>query len=171
MRRITFEEPPPLSFTLAMTTLRSIAAMVVIAYGWQNWQQLANWEAELVRFGVVEPAVAATWSLAAVFSLGLGLALGWMTRLWSFGLLCCTLSALAVAYANGSLHLGAFEYPLLVAAVSLVLLTTGGGRMSIDQFLFERARRRAIESDKRWQYPPYVAATPDQQHDTAVTAN
>jgi putative oxidoreductase len=158
--QISFEEPPPLSFTLAMTMLRSIAAMVVIAYGWQNWQQLANWKAELVRFGVVEPEVAATWILAAIFLLGLGLALGWMTRLWSFGLLCSTLSVLAVAYANGSLHLGAFEYPLLVAAVSFVLLTTGGGRISVDRFLFERAQRRAIEADERWQHPPYVPATP-----------
>jgi putative oxidoreductase len=157
MRQIAIEEPPPLSFTLVMTTLRSISGIVVIAFAWQNWEHLAHWQVELARFGVTSPEQAAPWSLAGAILLGLGLVLGWVTRLWSFGLLCAAVSALALAYSSGSLRVGAFEYPLLIAAVSLVFVITGGGRISVDRFLFERARRRAIESSDRWLYPPYVA--------------
>ena len=158
MTRIAIEEPHPISVTLAMTALRVTASIVVIAYAWQQWQQLAGWEAELARIGVVAPAAAAPWTLAAVLLLGLGLALGWLTRLWSFGLLCAEVSALVAQYMVGSLHLGGFEYPLLLTAVSLALFVHGGDRISVDRFLFERARRKAIESDERWNYPPYVAA-------------
>jgi uncharacterized membrane protein YphA (DoxX/SURF4 family) len=168
MRRIAIEEPPPLSLTVAMTLLRSITAIVVFAYGWQSWQHLAGWQTELMRFGVIAADdVVARWSLAAVFLLGLGLALGWATRLWSFGLLCAEVLVLVAAYTSGSLRLGGFEYPLLVAAVSLLLLITGGGRISIDRFLFERARRKAIESDERWSLSPYVPAEAEQDYEAS----
>ena len=46
MRRIAIEEPPPLSLTLAMTLLRSVIAVVVLAYGWQNWQHMSDFLTE-----------------------------------------------------------------------------------------------------------------------------
>jgi hypothetical protein len=65
--------------------------------------------------------------------------------------------ALATAYTSGALRVGAFEYPLLLAAIALVFFILGGGRVSVDRVLSERARRRAIEADERWSQPPYVA--------------
>lgn len=156
MRRITIEEPPPLSLTLGMTLLRWVTAVVVMAYGWQNWLHLAHWQTQLARYGVLTPEVVSRWALGAVCLLSLGLALGWATRLWSFGLLCAEIAFLVTAYTAGSLRVGVFEYPLLLAAVSLVFVVVGGGRLSVDRFLFERARRRAIEADERWSLHPYV---------------
>ena len=51
---------------------------------------------------------------------------------------------------------------MLIAAVALVFIVTGGGRISVDRFLFERARRRAIEADERWSLHPYVPAEEEQ---------
>jgi putative oxidoreductase len=159
MRHITIEEPPPLSLTLAMTLLRSVAAIAVMAYGWQNWQHLAHWQQQLARYGILTPEVVPRWALGAVLLFGFGLTLGWATRLWSFGLLCAEIAFLATAYTAGSLRVGTFEYPLLLAAVALLLVITGGGRISVDHALFERARRRAIEADERWSLHPYVPAS------------
>lgn len=162
MRRIAIEEPPPLSFTLAMTLLRSVTAVVVLAYGWQNWQHMTHWQEQLARYGILTPDVVGRWALGAVLLLGLGLTLGWATRLWSFGLLCAEIAFLATAYTTGGLRVGAFEYPLVLAAVALVFVITGGGRASVDHFLFERARRRAIVADERWSQPPYIPADDEQ---------
>ena len=109
MRRITIEEPPPLSLTLAMTFLRFVIALVVLAYGWQNWQNLTHWQGQLARYGVLTPDVVSRWALGAVCVLGLGLTLGWATRLWSFALLCAEIAFLATAYTSGTLRVGALS--------------------------------------------------------------
>jgi hypothetical protein len=74
-------------------------------------------------------------------------------------MLSATVAAIAIAHAHNGLFArdGGFEYPLALAAMSLVLLTTRGGRLSADRFLSDRARLKAIQMDERWQHPPYVS--------------
>ncbi len=160
MRNIAFEEPPPVQVTLAMAALRLITGLVVAAHGWRELQDLGGWEASLAQLGVPAPEVVAPISVAGALFVGLALAMGWLTRLSALSLLCVAPLGIAALRLHGLFARdGGFESPLLLAAIALALLATGGGRrLSVDRLLLERARRRAILSDERWQLPPYIAA-------------
>jgi putative oxidoreductase len=160
MRNVAFEEPPPMSVTLGLTALRLITGTVIAAHGWRELSDLRGWQATLSQLGVPSAEMAAPLSVGAALLLALALTLGWFTRLSALGLLCVALVAIAGLQMHGLFARdGAFEYPLVLAGISIALFFTGGGRrLSLDRVLLDRARRRAILSDERWQLPPYVAA-------------
>jgi uncharacterized membrane protein YphA (DoxX/SURF4 family) len=160
MRHFAFEEPPTMPVTLALATLRLVTGAVVAAHGWRELNHLDNWQATLSRLGVPSPDIAARIAVSAVLLLGLALALGWFTRLSALGPLCVALFAIAGLQMRGlPARDGGFEYPLVLAAISIALFVTGGGRrLSLDRVQLDRARRKAMLRDERWQLPPYVAA-------------
>lgn len=162
MRGIEFEEPPPLRVTLALAGLRMVAGLILVAHGWQKLLGFQPWHAQLVLLGVPQPDVAAWLVVAAELFGGLGLILGLITRLAAAGALCVMVGAIATVHWYNGLFAqdGGFEYPLTLGTVALVFLTLGGGRLSVDRVRRERARRRAIDADDRWQRPPYVPSTP-----------
>lgn len=159
MRNVAFEEPPPMPVTLGLTALRLITGAVIAAHGWRELNDLRGWQATLSQLGVPSAEIAAPVSVGAALLLALALTLGWFTRLSALGLLCVALFAIAGLQVHGLFARdGGFEYPLVLAGISIALFFTGGGRrLSLDRVLLDRARRRAILNDERWQLPPYVA--------------
>jgi putative oxidoreductase len=146
-----------------MTTLRLVAGVVVLAHGSRAFDRIDDWTATLARLGVSSPETVAPVSVAGALFVGTALVLGWLTRLSALSLFCVSLLAVASLRVHGLFAGdGGFEYPLVLAAIAVVLFATGGGRrLSLDQLLLERARRKAILRDELWQHPPYVPAPPD----------
>ena len=89
------------------------------------------------------PAVFAFLAIAAEFFGGLGLILGFLTRVAAFGILC----NMAVAVVMVHSHVGFFmnwtgtqkgegyEYHLLVLAITILLMVRGAGAASLDRLV------------------------------------
>jgi putative oxidoreductase len=155
---MVFEEPPPLRVTLVLTLLRIVVGLIFAAHGWQKLHDSQAWYSQVALLGVPSPQVVAPLVIAAELLGGLGLAFGFITRLAATGILCVMVGAIGLVHWNNGVFAqhGGFEYPLALGVISLVFLTVGGGQLSMDHALRERARRRAIETDALWQRPPYV---------------
>lgn len=158
--RIEIEEPPPWPVTAAFTLLRVVTGLILAVHGWQKLNDFATWHAHVVVvLGVPAPDFVASLAVAVELLAGIGLALGLLTRFAAFGALCVTLVTIETVHLSRSLlgDIAGFEYPLTLLAISIAFMTIGGGRLSFDRVLRERARRRAIQTDERWHQPPYVA--------------
>jgi putative oxidoreductase len=82
------------------------------------------------------PAAFAFLAIVAEFFGGIGLILGFLSRIAAFGVVCEMLVAIfKVHLQNGLLgnpHGPGFEYPLALFALSLLILIKGGGALSVD---------------------------------------
>ena len=86
----------------------------------------------------------------AEFFGALGLLVGLLTRVASFGILCVMLGAVFMVHLQNGFFMNWFgnqkgegiEYHLLVIAICLVLMILGGGRASIDRSMSEKGLSR-----------------------------
>ncbi len=94
-----------------------------------------------------------TLLVIAAESLGaLGLIAGFATRLCAFGIFCDMIGAIYIVhwpngfFMNwfGKQHGEGFEYHLLVIGVTLALMITGGGRLSLDGLIAQKPYYRRI---------------------------
>jgi putative oxidoreductase len=157
--RIEIEEAPPLQVSLAFTLLRVATGVILAVHGWEKLANLAAWQSQVAQLGLPEPEIAAPLAIAGELLGGVGLVLGRYTRAAASGVACVMVVAIATVHLSHGLLAaqGGFEYPLILLCVSLLFVAMGGGRISADRFMRERARRRAIQADERWSQPPYVA--------------
>ena len=89
------------------------------------------------------PAVFAFLAIAAEFFGGLGLILGFLTRIAAFGIAVNMLVAVAAVHRafgffmnwTGAQHGEGFEYHLLVLAITAFLMIRGAGAFSLDRIL------------------------------------
>ena len=93
-------------------------------------------------FGFMRPAW--LWLAAAAFSEFLGgvlVILGLLTRVSAFLIACVMLTAVVgVHWPNFFANKRGYEYPLILLAMSLSLLISGGGQASLDRALSGRKR-------------------------------
>ena len=77
---------------------------------------------------------AAAWTAAiSEFACGILVAIGLFTRVFAIPLVCTM--AVAVIYAGGG-HFVTMQYPLVMGVISLALVFTGPGRISLDGAIF-----------------------------------
>ena len=91
------------------------------------------------------PAPLAFLAICAEFFGGLGLIVGFLSRIAAFGIICNMLVAIVLVHAQNGLFMNwagnqkgeGFEYHLLAIAIGLLILFKGSGAMSVDRLLTE----------------------------------
>jgi putative oxidoreductase len=91
------------------------------------------------------PAPLAFLAICAEFFGGLGLIVGFLSRIAAFGIICNMLVAIVMVHWQNGLFMNwagnqkgeGFEYHLLAIAIGLLILFKGSGAMSVDRLLTE----------------------------------
>lgn len=136
--------------TVTLTALRVATGVILATHGALKLLDLQGTAHGFAELGIPYPHYAVYLAVAGELLGGLGLVLGLLTRLAALG----TWSAMAVAI--GYVHFGhgllakngGWEYPLVLALVSLFFVTHGGGSVSLDA-LFSRRRENARSERER----------------------
>src|SRR5215470_9898723 len=132
--------------SVATTILRLVLGVVCFAHGAQKmlgWFGGFGFSATMAMFtGMMHiPAALAFLAIVAEFFGGLGLILGFLTRIAAFGLAVNMLVAIAAVHApfgffmnwTGSQKGEGIEYHLLILAVTAFLMIRGAGAWSLDR--------------------------------------
>jgi putative oxidoreductase len=93
------------------------------------------------------PAPLAVLAICAEFLGGLGLIVGFLSRIAAFGIFCNMLVAVALIHHHFGLFMNwagsqkgeGFEFHLLAMAIALSIILAGAGALSIDSLLSQRA--------------------------------
>jgi putative oxidoreductase len=133
---------------IATTILRLVLGVIFSAHGAQKmlgWFGGYGFSGTMGFFtGVLHlPTILAFLSIAAEFFGGLGLLLGLLTRVASFGIFCNMIVAVAMVHHHFGLFMNwtgtqkgeGFEFHLLVLAVTAFLMIRGAGAASVDRLL------------------------------------
>jgi putative oxidoreductase len=143
--------------------VRVVAGGLLMIHGWQkvgadDWPK--GFAAGLEKMQVPLPEVSAWLSMAAELGGGALLVLGFLTRPAGFLVAFNMAVALLTAHRDqlpllGTGDGGPAEYPLLLCAVGIGALFSGGGPLSLDRLTFERSRPPSVP-DARASYglPP-----------------
>ncbi len=126
---------------VALLVGRLVAAVVLVAHGWDRWQvagidsQLAVLrDADLpLGFGIVVATIAFELVGGTLLAFGRG------TRLIGLGMAALnSVIVFAIKWGNGlDLNVGGWEYNAILAALGLLFLAIGSGRLGMD-YLFVR---------------------------------
>lgn len=161
--RIEIDEVSPhKSIVFGQTLLRCVTGAILLLHGAQKIVHVGALSAWLItRFELTDAdASLIAYVLAGVeLAAGIGLVLGGFTRAAAFVLAATSISAFASEYTRlGAVIPGdtSFELATLLFAVSILLMASGGGRLSLDVALRQWRRRRAIAKDPTWSRPEYV---------------
>src|SRR5579872_2705681 len=130
------------------TVLRIILGVVFFAHGAQKmlgWFGGYGFRGTMGFFthGAHIPAPFAFLAICAEFFGGLGLILGFLTRIAAFGVGCNMVVALLMVHAKNGFFMNwagnqkgeGFEYHLLAIAALLMIIIKGSGAFSVDRFL------------------------------------
>lgn len=140
----------------SLTILRVIAGLVFFAHG---AQKMLGWFGGYGFHGTMGfftqemhiPALFAFLAICAEFFGGLGLIVGFLSRVAAFGVLCNMLVAVSLIHHKFGLFMNwggdqkgeGFEYHLLAIAAMLAIIIKGAGAFSVDHML---SRSRGIHA-------------------------
>jgi uncharacterized membrane protein YphA (DoxX/SURF4 family) len=155
----------PARVTVGQTLLRIVLGVLLIYHAVQRWFGFEALADELaVRFALLEAAEVAQLVIGLEIAAGVGLILGWFTRLSALVLLGSVgLSVTLEVMRQGggwatapAARFQVFELPAVQLCAGLFFLLAGPGPASVRDWLRARARRKAIENDETWSRHPYV---------------
>jgi putative oxidoreductase len=117
--------------------LRLFAGVALMMHGWGKIQKPTGW------MGPDSTVPSFLQALAALgeFGGGLGLILGLLTPIAALGVMCVMFVAAYSHILRGDAFVGGWELAGLYFVVSLMLVLTGPGVLSLDSALFGRAAR------------------------------
>jgi putative oxidoreductase len=143
----------------SLTLLRLVAGVVFFAHG---AQKMLGWFGGYGFHGTMGffthemhlPAVLAFLAICAEFLGGLGLIVGFLSRIAAFGILCNMVSAVFLIHHNYGFFMNwggdqkgeGFEYHLLAIAVLLAIIIKGAGAYSVDYMLSRSSQMQAASS-------------------------
>ena len=128
---------------LGLLVLRVVIGLIVAAhgaqklFGWWGGPGMAGWTSGMTRMRL-RPAVPWAWlSVLSELVGGLGLALGLLTPLPSFGIVAAMLVAIALVHWPNGFWNGkrGYEFNLSLVAVAVAIALTGPGAYSLDSAL------------------------------------
>jgi putative oxidoreductase len=128
---------------LGLLVLRVVIGLIVAAhgaqklFGWWGGPGMAGWTAGMSRMRL-RPAVPWAWlSVLSELLGGLGLALGLLTPLPSFGIVAAMLVAIALVHWPNGFWNGkrGYEFNLSLVAAAVAIALTGPGAYSLDSAL------------------------------------
>jgi len=136
LRALLLPALPETPASLGLLVLRGVAGLAMASHGWGKIQNPFQW------MGADGPAPVFQF-LAAVaeFFGGLGLAVGLLTVIASFGIGCTMVVAIEHHVSKGD-PFGKWELAALYLVVSVLLLLAGPGRFSVDALVRSRLERR-----------------------------
>lgn len=140
-----------------LTVVRLVLGVVFFAHGaqkmlgWFGGYGFAGTMGFFEHSGI--PAVFAFLAIAAEFFGGIGLLLGFLSRVAAFGITCNMLVAIATVHARNGLFMNwagnqkgeGFEYHLLALSLTFLIMARGAGALSLDRLL-SRGRASDFES-------------------------
>ncbi len=137
----------------AITLLRVVVGVIMIAHGWQKLMDYGSWHAQIVQLGIPLPDVAAALGLAGELLGGLGLVLGCLTRIAAFGVAATMAVAIVTVHIDNGLLMknNGFELPLVLLCAALYFLAAGAGPLSVDALIGLGARRRAKLEERAYE--------------------
>lgn len=120
-----------------LTVARVTLGVIMAAHGFQKLTGFAEWHAHVQSMGLPLPAVSAWLAVAGELLGGLGLIVGLLTPIAAFGALCTMVVAIVAVHGSHGLFAqnNGFEYPLMLAAISLFYMLRGAGPISLDGWL------------------------------------
>jgi putative oxidoreductase len=123
------------SFTVML--LRGLVGLIFVLHGWGKVSDVAGTAQNFQSLGIPEPQVMVYVAIAGEFFGGLGLLLGFLTRFAALGTLCTMLVGIITVHLGKGFwnHNGGYEYPLVLALVSMFFVAYGAGPYSIDAML------------------------------------
>lgn len=122
--------------------LRIVTGIVFVAHGAQKLMDIPGTAQSFAGMGIPYPEYSVYLAIAGELLGGLGLLVGLLTRVAAFGPMCTMLVAIVAAHLKHGLLAknGGFEYPLILALVSLFFVAHGAGAFALDS-LFGRSER------------------------------
>ncbi|WP_101790583.1 DoxX family protein [Nonomuraea indica] len=137
-------------FDVAALVARVTLGVILVAHGWQKWQSgLEATTQQFTQTGVPLPEVAAAFTIAAEVIGGILLIIGFLVRLAALAWFVVGLGAIAFVHAPNGMFVneGGWEFAAGLAALCLMLVGAGGGRIGIDGIIHgawsrKRERRR-----------------------------
>jgi len=143
----------------SLTLLRLVAGVVFFAHG---AQKMLGWFGGYGFHGTMGfftqemhlPVLLAFLAICAEFFGGLGLIVGFLTRVAAFGVLCNMISAVLLIHHRFGFFMNwggdqkgeGFEYHLLAIAVMLAIIIKGGGAYSVDYPLSRASQVQAAST-------------------------
>jgi len=141
---------------MALTVLRVVAGIVIFAHGSQKvfgWFGGYGFSGTMGFFthNLGIPAVFAFLAICAEFLGGIGLIVGFLSRIAAFGVFCNMAVAIAMVHHsfgffmnwNGVQKGEGFEYHLLMMAICVAIMERGAGALSIDRAVSSSAKAPA----------------------------
>lgn len=139
MRKIFAVPLASTNYNIAIVILRLVAGIAMMQHGWGKIQNPLGWMGDDSNIPAVLQALAAV----SEFFGGLFVALGLLTPLAAFGVL-CTMAYATYKHAilNGDPFVGrpSYELALIYFSIMLLVLLAGAGKFSIDNVLFGRRK-------------------------------
>jgi putative oxidoreductase len=126
---------------LALAIVRIITGVIFIAHGYQKLfvYGLAGISDGFTKMGAPMPTVTAPLVTFLELFGGIGLVIGFLTRLIALGLLIDMLGAILIVHlAAGFFMPTGYEFALLLMVSSLALVIGGPGRLSVDEMIANR---------------------------------
>ncbi|MCA9592438.1 MAG: DoxX family protein [Myxococcales bacterium] len=144
--------------TTAMTILRIAAGTIMVAHGVQKLADPGMFTQAFASFGIPLPGLAVWLAIAGELAGGLGLLLGFLTRIAALGPLCTMLVAIASVHLGNGLFAAnnGWEYPLTMLLVALVFVFRGAGPVSVDAML-QKARDKSPDGELAMGHRPHYS--------------
>ncbi len=132
--------------------VRFMLGMVMFAHGAQEmigWFGGAGYHGTMAMFEQMGiPTICAFLAVLAQFFGGLGLMLGFLSRIAAFGILCNMVVAVVLVHERNGFFMNwtgakggeGFEYHLLAIAIAFAVLVGGAGALSVDRALMHPVR-------------------------------
>ena len=126
----------------ALTTLRVAVGVIMVAHGWQKLMDPEATTASFASMGIFVPELSVWLAIVGELFGGLGLLVGFSTRVAALGPVCVMLGAIVWVHLGNGLFAtnGGFELPLVILLAALYFVFRGAGPISIDA-LAKRRRR------------------------------
>lgn len=135
--------------TVAVTALRVATGVILAVHGAMKLMDVPGTMQGFAQLGIPYPQYAVYLAIAGELFGGLGLVVGLLTRVAALGTLCSMAVAIGYAHIGHGLLAknGGWEYPLVLALVSLFFVTHGAGAASLDAWF---SRRREQDARRRY---------------------
>ena len=138
----------PLLTDLALLASRVALGVILLAHGWQKFNEytIAGTAASFTEMGVPAPTAAAVFATVVEVFGGAALILGLLAPVAAVFNIVNLLGALVIVHAPNGLFVGngGYELVLGLAAGLLLVATLGAGKFSVDSLLVRRTARASV---------------------------
>lgn len=138
LRAMIFPPPPSTPASVGLLVVRGFAGVAMALHGWGKIQDPFHW---MDKADNPPPAVFQMLAAVAEFFGGLGLVVGLLSVIASFGIVCTMLVAIQHHLAKGD-PFGKWELAAVYLSIAILVLLSGPGQLSLDALIRSRLEAR-----------------------------